>query len=86
MKGSADIDTMRPTSLLPYAEVCGRVMASAHARAVPPTPISGYLGSSDTFDRAMEQFAVAYSDQTEADHAHLVDAVRSGRLTALEDV
>jgi uncharacterized protein (DUF2252 family) len=86
MKGSADIDTMRPTSLLPYAEVCGRVMASAHARAVPPTPISGYLGSSDTFDRAMEQFAVAYSDQTEADHAHLVDAVRSGRLTAVEDV
>jgi hypothetical protein len=34
----------------------------------------------------MEQFAVSYSDQTEADHAHLVDAVRSGRLTALEDV
>jgi hypothetical protein len=61
-------------------------MASAHARAVPPTPIAGYLGSSDAFDRAMERFAVAYSDQTEADHAHLVDAVRSGRITAVEHV
>jgi len=86
MKGSADIDAMRPSSLAPYAEVCGRVMASAHARAVPPSPIAGYLGNSDTFDRAMEQFAVAYSDQTEADHAHLVEAVRSGRINAVENV
>ena len=32
--------------------------------------------------RAITQFAAAYADQNERDHAALVDAVASGRLTA----
>jgi Uncharacterized protein conserved in bacteria (DUF2252) len=31
--------------------------------------ISGYLGSSDRFDRAVASFAEAYADQSEADYA-----------------
>jgi hypothetical protein len=45
--------------------------------------ISGYLGKSDTFDRAMGAFALAYADQTERDHAALVAAVKAGRIEAL---
>ncbi len=34
------------------------------------------------FEEAIADFAVAYVDQTERDYQALVDAVKSGRLTA----
>ena len=40
--------------------------------------IAGYAGASDRLDRALAKFARAYADQTEADHAELVKAVRRG--------
>ena len=46
--------------------------------------IAGYAGGSDKLDRAMTRFARAYADQTEADHAELVRAVRQGRVAATE--
>ena len=43
--------------------------------------ISGYLGSSsDEFDEAMGDFAMAYADQAERDHAALKAAVRKGKI------
>ena len=33
-----------------------------------------YLGDDDTFDRALERFAVAYADQNDADYAEFTDA------------
>jgi hypothetical protein len=51
----------------------------AHARGLA-TP--GYLGSGDTFDRAIAAFAEAYADQNERDHAALLDAIGSGRVEA----
>jgi hypothetical protein len=41
------------------------------------------LGKGDQFDLAMGEFAIAYADQTERDHAALVDAVKTGRVEAL---
>lgn len=46
--------------------------------------IAGYVGKSDKVDRAMCRFARAYADQTEADHAELVRAVRRGTIAAAE--
>jgi hypothetical protein len=40
--------------------------------------ISGYLGSSDRFDRAVVTFAEAYADQTEADYAAFTRAAAPG--------
>ncbi|NUN66832.1 DUF2252 family protein (plasmid) [Pseudanabaena biceps] len=34
-----------------------------------------YLGQSNTFDRAIANFAVAYADQNDRDYQQLVDAV-----------
>ena len=48
--------------------------------------IAGYAGGSDKLDRAMARFARAYADQTEADHARLVKAVRAGRLPVADGV
>jgi hypothetical protein len=42
--------------------------------------IAGYAGSSDKLDRSLTRFARGYADQTEADHAELVKAVRRGVL------
>jgi hypothetical protein len=40
------------------------------------------MGKSEAFEKAMTDFAVAYADQNERDHAALVDAVRAGRIEA----
>ena len=69
MKGSAVIETMPPARLARYGEVCGVTLARAHARSGDAAKIAGYLGDDDTFDRALEHFAVAYADQNDADYA-----------------
>lgn len=66
-----------------YAELCGWTLARAHARSGDAATISGYLGKSDRFDRAIGDFALAYADQTEQDYQALIDAVSSGRVEAL---
>jgi Uncharacterized protein conserved in bacteria (DUF2252) len=44
--------------------------------------IASYLGSGNTFDRVIADFAAAYADQNEKDYQGLVDAVHSGRVRA----
>ncbi len=81
-KGSADVDTMPPMGLLAYGKLCAFTLAKAHARSGDPIAISAYCGTSDTLDRAVAEFAVAYADQNEKDHEALVAAVKSGRVKA----
>jgi uncharacterized protein (DUF2252 family) len=59
-----------------------KALALAHASSANTAQISGYLGTSDTFDLALTAFANAYADQTERDHAALVAAVNNGRIQA----
>ena len=66
-----------------YATWCGRALALAHSRSGSSTMLSGYLGKSDTFDRALAEFSVAYADQNERDHAAFEKAVRSGKVKAV---
>ena len=47
--------------------------------------ISGYLGKSGQFDEAMADFAIAYADQAERDHAALNAAVRQGKITVYRE-
>ena len=86
MKGSADPTTMRPATLAAYAELCGHALARAHACTVHPALLTGYLGAGDAHDGAIARFAVAYADQTERDHERLVQAVRMGRLPAIQGI
>ena len=44
--------------------------------------ISGYLGSSEDFDHAIADFAIAYADQNDKDHQRLLEAVSAGRVLA----
>jgi uncharacterized protein (DUF2252 family) len=81
-KGSVLVETLNPAELAAYGRICGQTLARAHARSGDRIAIAAYLGSSDTFDRAIADFAQACADQNERDHQALVDAVRSGRVTA----
>jgi uncharacterized protein (DUF2252 family) len=85
-KFSLDISALVPRGMRMYGELCGWTLARAHARSGDRIAIGSYLGNSDVFDKAIAQFAVAYADQNEKDHDALVDAVKSGRLTAEQGV
>jgi uncharacterized protein (DUF2252 family) len=85
-KFSVDIETMAPSGMRLYGELCGWTLARAHACSGDRIAIAAYLGGSAVFDEAITQFAAAYANQNERDHAALVAAVDSGRLTAERDV
>ncbi|HEX2806274.1 MAG TPA: DUF2252 family protein, partial [Kineosporiaceae bacterium] len=86
MKGSVDTAALHPDELRGYAQLCGGVLARAHARSGNPAEIAGYLGQNETFDRAIVSYATAYADQTEKDWRALSDAVRARRVTAVSGV
>jgi uncharacterized protein DUF2252 len=48
--------------------------------------ISGYLGKSQAFDKAIGKFARLYADQTEKDFDEFTAAVHGGRLPAEQGV
>jgi uncharacterized protein (DUF2252 family) len=85
MKTSVDIEKLSTAELIGYAALCGWALARSHARSGDPSKISGYLGRSETFDRAIADFAIAYADQTELDHQALLNAITSGRIQAIEE-
>jgi len=85
-KGSADLTTIEPEGLRAYARLCGWTLARAHARSGDRRGIAGYLGSGDTFDRAIADFATAYADQNERDYAALRAAVADGTVEAVAGV
>ena len=80
----ADIGTRLETELPFYAALCGRTLARAHARAGDAVALSGYMGDDNEFDKAIAEFAMAYADQTKRDWRALLDAIKTGRLTAGE--
>jgi uncharacterized protein (DUF2252 family) len=82
-KGSVDVERMSPVGMRLYARLCGWTLARAHARSGDRVAIAAYLGRKETFDEALADFAVAYADQNERDHAALEGAVETGRITAV---
>lgn len=79
-KISPIIENFNEEMFLAYAQACGRNLARAHAKSGNAWAIRGYLGKSDAFDDAIAQFADAYADQTERDHAELRAQVRAGKI------
>jgi uncharacterized protein (DUF2252 family) len=82
-KGIVEPETMVPAGLRAFGELCGAVLARAHARSGDPIAIAAYLGGGDAFDHALAGFAESYADQNERDYQALVDAVRTGRVSAV---
>jgi len=83
IKISIRVETFGRSEMDLYAKWCGRALALSHARSGSSVILSGYMGKSDTFDRAIAAFSVAYADQNEKDHDALDRAVRKGKVKAV---
>src|SRR5690606_14322618 len=81
-QGSVDPAALAADPIDDYARMTGALLARAHSHSADPRLIAGYCGKNDELDTAIAAFAVAYADRTEADHADLLSAVRSGRIAA----
>ncbi len=86
MKGSAVVEVMKPRGMTFYANACGWTLARAHARSGDPIAIAAYLGKSTKFDVSIADFSERYADQNEKDYQAFTEAVRTGRLEAVEGV
>ena len=86
MKGSVLVELMSPLVLGFYAGICGWTLARAHARSGDAVALAAYLGKSDKFDRSISDFCERYADQNEKDYKAFSQAIRSGRLEAVEGV
>jgi len=80
----ANIGARLEAALPFYADLCGRTLARAHARAGDAVAISAYIGNGSEFDKAIAEFAMTYADQTERDWRGLLDAIEAGRIIAEE--
>jgi hypothetical protein len=76
------VETFGKTEMIAYADWCGQAMALSHARSGDAAMLSGYMGTSDTFDKAIASFSLAYADQNEKDYASLRQAIKDGKIEA----
>jgi len=77
-KVSAPVEVMLPQGMRAYAGLCGWTLARGHARSGDRIAMAAYLGKTDAFDVAVADFADAYANQNEADHAAFTGAVADG--------
>src|SRR5208282_5583718 len=77
------VETFAADRMTLFTQFCGHSLALSHARSGDAAMISGYLGKSDTFDKAIATFSVAYADQNESDHARVTKAAQAGKLEVL---
>jgi uncharacterized protein (DUF2252 family) len=82
MKGSLNLESLTWGAFHSYSWACGALLARAHARTGDIAKIAGYCGKSKALDGALADFAEAYGDQTEHDHAALAAAIKQGHVDA----
>ena len=75
-RASLDVSALAGGALLELAALCGQVLAKAHARTGDAAVLAGYCGRGERLDAAVARFALAYADQTEADHARFRKALQ----------
>lgn len=82
-KGSIDVTGLTPAGFNLYANYCGWALARAHARTGDSVAVCGYIGASERFGEAIADWATAYADQTQRDHAALLAAIERGALSTV---
>jgi len=82
IKISMRVETFGKVEMIAYADWCGQALALSHARSGDAAMLSGYMGKSDTFDKAIAGFSFAYADQNETDYASLKQAIKDGKIEA----
>jgi hypothetical protein len=86
MKASMPLEWLTGEPFHFWGWACGALLARAHSRNGDATKIAGYCGKSEVLDEALAEFAESYGNQTEADHAALVQAIQKGRVKAVKGI
>jgi hypothetical protein len=63
--------------------MCAHALARAHARSGDAAMIAGYMGSGQTFDDAIGEFATEYSAQNRQDYRAFIRAIREARIKVM---
>ena len=82
LKASIPVEWLTGAAFNFYATACGAILARAHARTGDAARIAGYCGNSPVLDEALAEWAESYGNQTESDHAALLDAIHRGDVEA----
>ncbi|WP_244808390.1 DUF2252 domain-containing protein [Caballeronia zhejiangensis] len=82
MKMSAVMEDWDTGLLRQYGRMCAHALARAHARSGDAAMMAAYMGSGQTFDDAITEFATEYSSQNRRDYRELIRAIREGRIAA----
>lgn len=82
---SFSIEDLTAKALADYGRVCGLVLARAHGQSPGVGFLAGYLGSSESFDRAVTSWSIAYEKQSRADYDAFVAAIADGRFPTEDD-
>lgn len=77
MKASIDVSRLGPDEFAFFVSKCAGVLARAHSQSPAAAAITGYLGNSDNFDRAILAWSLSYAAQSRADF-EVFDADQSG--------
>jgi uncharacterized protein (DUF2252 family) len=85
-KASIPVEFLIGESFNFWGFLCGSLLSRAHARSGDAAKIAGYCGIDDQLDRALADFAEAYSTQTSNDHKKLAEAIRTGEVAAVQGV
>ena len=83
MKASMPLEWLTGEPFYFWVFVCGALLARCHSRMGDAAKIAGYCGKNEVLDEALAEFAEAYGDQTETDHASLKKAIQQGRVKAV---
>ncbi|WP_233837745.1 DUF2252 domain-containing protein [Paraburkholderia sp. ZP32-5] len=85
MKLSVVIESLDSGMLRQYARMCAHALARAHARSGDAAMMAGYMGSGQSFDDAIGEFAMEYRSQNQLDYRAFIQAVREGRIEAVRE-
>jgi len=83
VKMKFEVEAFDAARMTIFADCCGYSLALSHARSGDAAMIGGYLGKSDSFDKAIAAFSVAYADQNERDYDYVKKAAQAGKLGVL---
>jgi uncharacterized protein (DUF2252 family) len=79
-RGSIVLKTLKGGGLASLAKIAGELLARGHARSGDACAIHGYTGKGAKLVSSLRDFASHYADQTEADYAKFMTAVKRNKI------
>ena len=85
IKMSAIIDDWDAGMMRHYGRMCAHALARSHARTGDAAMIAGYMGTGQSFDDAIGEFAVEYAAQNQSDYRAFIKAIREGAIEVINE-